>query len=378
MRTGLRRRAVLVVLTTTPSLLFAGLAIAGATRSNTADTATSKIAFVRTGTHPDQDLGDIHLMNADGSRQRNLTRDPAYYSDLVWSPNGGRIAFVAQKRVRPKGSAWATNIYVMDAGGTGLRQLTRTPWSDDPVWSPDGRRIAFLRHFAYPPGTSDDHLAEVYVVNADGSAKRRLTHDRLEESALAWSRSNRLAFVRAPRLEPDAHTRAEIFAMNPDGGDKRQLTHNRVEEGTLSWSPDGRKLAFSRRRGESVTLYVMNADGSAELRLFPRRRGPDYTNWPDVPAPPWSPDNSRVAFTGRGGDLYVVKPNGDALHKVAGKEPGSPTWSPDGRRIAFDRPPGIFIVNRDGSGEHRLVPRPGRPPFPAPENWGPAWQPRRQ
>jgi TolB protein len=294
MRTGLRRRAVLVVPTTALSLLFAGLALAGATRSNTADRGASHIAFVRTGTHANPDLGDIYVMNTDGSRQRNLTRDPAFYSDPVWSPNGGRIAFAAQKRVRRNGSAWATNIYVMAAEGTGLRQLTRTPWSDDPVWSPDGRRIAFLRHFGYPPGRSDDHLSEVYVMNADGSAKRRLTHDRLEESALAWSRRNTLAFVRAPRLEPEAHTGAEIIAVNPDGRDKRQLTHNRLEEGTLSWSPDGRKLAFSRRRGDSVTLYVMKAHGSAELRLFPRRRTPDYTDWPDVPAPAWSPAPSTA------------------------------------------------------------------------------------
>ncbi len=58
-------------------------------------------------------------------------------------------------------------IFVMNADGTGVTQLTSGFTNDDPVWSPDGMRIAFQ-------STRDGH-EEVYVMNADGTGLTRLT-----------------------------------------------------------------------------------------------------------------------------------------------------------------------------------------------------------
>jgi TolB protein len=61
----------------------------------------------------------------------------------------------------------------MNADGSGKQNLTRNPGNDGPrgfpaAWSPDGRKIAFV--------SNRDGTNEVYVMNADGSAQRRLTH----------------------------------------------------------------------------------------------------------------------------------------------------------------------------------------------------------
>ena len=57
----------------------------------------------------------------------------------------------------------------MNADGSGQRNLTRNPANDsDPTWSPDGRRLAFV--------SDRDGDLEVYVMNADGSGQRRMTH----------------------------------------------------------------------------------------------------------------------------------------------------------------------------------------------------------
>jgi TolB protein len=77
-------------------------------------------------------------MTADGSGQTRLTRGNAFQSaPPAWSPDGRRIAFASER----DGNA---EIYVVNADGTGQRNLTRDPgYEGDPAWSPDGRKIAF-------------------------------------------------------------------------------------------------------------------------------------------------------------------------------------------------------------------------------------------
>ena len=83
----------------------------------------------------------------------------------TWSPDGRKIAVVSGRH-GPENS----EIYVMNADGSGQRRLTRNAAFDRaPAWSPDGRKIAFLRE--------RDGKSGVYVMNADGSAQRRLTLD---------------------------------------------------------------------------------------------------------------------------------------------------------------------------------------------------------
>ena len=78
---------------------------------------------------------EIHVVNADGSALRNLTRNPAHDSDPVWSPDGQQIAFVRN-----------CGVYVMNADGSGQQNLTRNTARDlSPAWSPDGQQIAFER-----------------------------------------------------------------------------------------------------------------------------------------------------------------------------------------------------------------------------------------
>jgi len=351
-------------------------------RSNsaTASELNGRIVFVRTGTpDQDQDIGDIYVMNADGSHQRNLTHSPAYYDPPVWAPDRQRIAFAAQKLLPGSHGKWATNIFVVNANGSGFRQLTRTSQNNDPVWSPDSRRIALVRHWEARNGAS---RSDVYVVDADGSNERRLTHNRFEESALGWSSQDRLVFVRSPRLDPQAWSGREIISMKPDGSERRFLTHNRAAEGAPVWSPDGSKLLFVRWRGHSqAALFVMNANGTDQRKLTPAAHPYDDVNEPDVAPPAWSPTGSMIMYPVRYSkrdpvfNIYIMTARGTGLHPVAGNNAQSPKWSPDGQTIAFTSHPAIWIVTSDGRGQRRLIPRPGRPAFSLHENWLAGWAP---
>jgi TolB protein len=140
----------------------------------------------------------LWVMNADGSGQRRLTRNGGRNFAPAWSPDGQRIAFERRLGRRQSvdwcsgcGTALIFEVHVMNADGSGQRRLTRSGakpgWSrsgSQPQWSPDGRKIAFV--------SKRDGNFEIYVMNADGSGQRNLTRTpRHNESGPAWSAAQR-------------------------------------------------------------------------------------------------------------------------------------------------------------------------------------------
>src|SRR6185436_7223043 len=96
----------------------------------------NRIAFV---SNRDSAGIDIYLMDPDGSNVRRLTTDSSSEAQPAWSPDGGRIAFVSDRR-----GAGGTDIYVMDTLGTNVVNLTNDAAVDlAPAWSPDNQKIAF-------------------------------------------------------------------------------------------------------------------------------------------------------------------------------------------------------------------------------------------
>src|SRR5256886_795058 len=164
----------------------------------TAVAAAGQIAFYSPSDNGG--VGDIYVMNADGSGQVNLTNNPAEDDGPVWSPDGTKILFHTNRDGNPE-------VYVMNADGSGQVNLTNNPATDDqPAWSPDGSKIAFTRS---PDGAS----FSIYVMQVDGSSITRLTTTTQDDGA-AWSpEGTKIAFSSS---SGGIYGQWQIYVMNAD------------------------------------------------------------------------------------------------------------------------------------------------------------------
>lgn len=131
--------------------------------------------------------GDIELYscNLDGSDVRRLTYAFGYDGGAFYSFDGSKIVFRAS---RPKGKdsveyvellrkhlvkPHALEIYVMDADGSNVRQVTNNGAANfAPFFHPDGKRIIFSSNMADPTGRNFD----LYIINIDGTGLERITY----------------------------------------------------------------------------------------------------------------------------------------------------------------------------------------------------------
>jgi Tol biopolymer transport system component len=246
---------------------------------------------------------EIYGMNADGTGAKRLTRTAGVDGAGQPSPDGRKILYY-----RNQGGVW-----VMNADGSGKRNLTpNRGWNSPGGWSPDGRKIVF--------SSNRDGNNELYVMNADGSGQRNLLPSpSSQEYAGGWSRDGKtILFV------TDRDGNNEIYAMNADGTDPRNLTRHPLNDGRdggFAWSPDGRTIVFATNRDRvrgrdgkvSTELWVMNADGSGQRRLT---RTPEFEF-----VLSWSPDGRKLAF---------------------GRFPAKPRWA-------------FFVMNADGTGARKVT-----------------------
>jgi TolB protein len=259
--------------------------------------ANGKIAFVRS-TGPTDPAPRIYVMNEDGSGQ-TMIAETTRGGSLTWSPDGTRLAF-----------SDVGGIYTVDRDGAGEKRVPGTSNGDQwPSWSPDGTRLVVR---------NAEGAGGIYVVNVDGSGRRKLGDDMMA----AW-----------PAWSPDGRriaysTGEALYLVNADGSGRKRLSAVGASNDEPTWSPDGRKIAF--RYNE--TISVVDVDGGETRSL----------------ATP--------------GGTGLANPTGQGANKLAsgGGTPATPQWSPDGRKIVYALYQNagacsIWIMNADGSGQAALT-----------------------
>ena len=210
----------------------------------------TKIAFVS-----DRGGGarQIYTMNADGTDPIKLTDGPRSKMDPDWSPDGGKIAFT----VHPDwGEEWEHHIAVMDPDGH--NRVRHENHAMEPSWSPDGGAIAFISRRAVDRQGKYD----IYIIGADRKGLERVTHG-LGGHSLSFSPvGQRIAFYSSHKEF------RHIYVVNADGTNRKRLTHIQENHLDPAWSPDGQMIAYHvwDSNGPS-TIHLMTADGQYVKRL---------------------------------------------------------------------------------------------------------------
>lgn len=275
---------------------------------------------------------ELYIMNGDGTDQQRLTYFPGFKIAAVCSPDGQQIAFHS---VTPLASnPLVPTIFLIKVGDSPISaagQLTEiVSGGSFPSWSPDGKKIVFQ---------SAGRPRDIYVLDLQTMQLTNLTNERADSSDDAWDDYR-------PDWAPDGHRIAftsnrggtrEIYVMNVDGSDVMQLTFpgNATMPAPVNmapdWSPDGRLIVFQSNRDHpsdfddpgddpGFEIYVMNADGTAQMRLT--------DNLSRDLDPAWSPDGGRIIVDSdrdvpQTRQLYVM--NADGTHQNALTGPSSAT-----------------------------------------------------
>ena len=399
-------------------------------------------AWIAYSHHDGSRLEKVFAIHPDGTGLIQLTTQDASYYDLSWMPDSNKLVSVletnlgssiylldpnggAPTRVTNNGTAFdwgpavsadgvtiafASNngLYMVNSDGSNQKQLSATDWDPnfrpevipiaDPGTTVSGRVVdatnqpvpnATLKLFGQPVGTSG--ADGTFFISGVSTSKGNITIIASAASAgqveSGFSAATvpepgglttvgdvriaqKIAFISEPGNNP------EVYLMDADGSNQVRVTFTQQFESRPSLSPDKTKIAFATNNDGHDEIYVMDLDGSNQLRV-------SYVNnncYGDSD-PEWSPDGTKILFTAHGQDgtpyISVVNSDGTNPMRLTASYPGDflPSWSPDGTRITFisyrDNGNGeIYLMNADGSNQTRVTNNstPEREPAWSPDN----------
>jgi TolB protein len=150
----------------------------------------------------------------------------------------------------------------------------------------------------------------------------------------------------------------DLYLLDESGRRIARLTTDSTEDFAGACSPDGRRIAFTTKRGGRAEVYVANRDGSGAHRLIDAGADRTYN-------PSWSPDGRHIAYYREKGDgqdqVFIVGADGSGPVNVTNDAYNNvyPAWTPDGRVVygqgSKNSPTRAFTVSTDGAEKRPLL-----------------------
>ncbi|NOZ93519.1 MAG: hypothetical protein GXP47_02115 [Acidobacteria bacterium] len=200
---------------------------------------------------------DIFRADADGKNLVRLTDTPGYDAEATISPRGDRMVFTSMRD-------GDLDIYTMNLDGTDVRRLTDALGYDGgPFFSPDGSKIVYRAYHPTSKEEIDDYTSllrrnlirpttlEIWVMNADGSDKRQITHLNAASFAPFFHPSGKKIIFSSNHGDPRGRE-FDLWMVNLDGTGLERITYSKGFDGFPMWAPDGKTFVFCSNRHDSA------------------------------------------------------------------------------------------------------------------------------
>lgn len=217
----------------------------------------------------DGNTGRVVLANPDGAEPRFIAPDLGYIYMGALSPSANAVVF--------SGPARGYRLLLATLPASKAQELTPNHAECFvPQFTPDGKTIVFLRRDG-----------DIYRIDADGKNLRRLTEgNRHVEFRL--SPKDQHGSTDGPHVSPNGKRIAyvavkdgvaNVCLMNLDGSEQRQLTFRKTPCGRVRWSPDGRQVALVSFEGQYPQLFIVAAAGGEPQQITRLKGAVYFANW---------------------------------------------------------------------------------------------------
>jgi Tol biopolymer transport system component len=208
---------------------------------------------------------DIYQADSDGGNVVNLTHTEGYDAEGSYSADGSQILFAsnreaygrslsqAEQKLFDDDSSYFMDLYIMNADGSDVRQLTFSPGYDGgPFFSPDNDKVVWRRF------NPDGNSAEIWTMDIDGSNQRQLTADAMVSWGPYFHPSGDYIIYSSNIL---GNANFELFMIDPQGSKPAVRVTNTDGTDILPvFSPDGGKLAWTTTRTPDGTAQIYIGD----------------------------------------------------------------------------------------------------------------------
>ena len=191
--------------------------------------------------------GEIYISDFDGGSAQAITSDNAIVAAPAWVPGRMALYYTTYKLGNP-------GIFRHDLSSGQRVGVARYPGSNiSPAPSPDGSKVAMI--------LSKSGAVDLYVANADGSNLKQLTKTKDDESSPCWSPDGQWICFAAKINE-----RRSLCKISASGGAVQRISTAGVSNPSEpDWSPDGKWIVFTAQMGGFDVCVVPAGGGNATV-----------------------------------------------------------------------------------------------------------------
>lgn len=224
----------------------------------------------------------------------NLSNSPTPETSAIWSPDAGKIAYVA---IEADGGP---AIYQMGPQGEDKQRLLATELDiGELAWAPNGQQLAFLQ--------ADSDKRNIYVLDLKSKVVTALTSEG-DNYEINWASDSKSIYFISRRSRNE-----DIYHLDLGSMRESHITESAETEGGISLSPDGRTILFERNGPNARTdLWLRSLDSGDELNLTRNSDSADFNA-------SWMAAGKQVVFVSfrdGNGELYRINSDGSGLERL--------------------------------------------------------------